>query len=82
MPYNMLGMKVRDIMTRREKLIVAPTSVTLEEAKALLHKNRLEKLPLVDENGNLTGLITAKDILYKMQRPYASLDSQGRLMVC
>jgi len=68
-------------MTTREKLIVAPTSVSLEEAKALLHKNRLEKLPLIDEAGNLAGLITARDILYKMQRPYASLDSQGRLQV-
>eukprot|EP01114_Cavostelium_apophysatum_P014040 TRINITY_DN3535_c0_g1_i1.p1 TRINITY_DN3535_c0_g1~~TRINITY_DN3535_c0_g1_i1.p1 ORF type:complete len:490 (-),score=149.18 TRINITY_DN3535_c0_g1_i1:56-1525(-) len=74
-------LRVRDVMTKREKLVVAPTDVTLEDAKKLLQSSRLEKLPLVDQNGNLAGLITAKDILYKIQRPYASLDSLGRLLV-
>jgi len=55
--------------------------VTLDDAKRLLQTNRLEKLPLVDKDDNLAGLITAKDILYKIQRPYASLDSLGRLLV-
>jgi hypothetical protein len=68
-------------MTPREKLVVAPANITLEEAKQILHKHRLEKLPLIDEQGNLKGLITAKDILYKLHRPYASLDSKGSLLV-
>jgi len=68
-------------MTPRSKLVTASSDVTLEDAKQLLHNNRLEKLPLIDANDNLTGLITAKDILYKIQRPYASLDSLGRLLV-
>jgi len=72
---------VKEIMTPREKLVVAPVSVTVEEAKQLLKKNRLEKLPLVDENNTLLGLITARDIEYKMKRPYASLDKKGRLLV-
>jgi IMP dehydrogenase len=47
-----------------------------------LYYDRLEKLPLVDDQDNLVGLITAKDITYKMQRPYATLDAKGSLRVC
>jgi len=72
---------VKTVMTPREKLVVARPEVSVEEAKQLLQVNRLEKLPLVDENGNLKGLITSKDLLYKIQRPYASLDKLGRLLV-
>ena len=72
---------VGQVMTPREKLVVAPTNVALEDAKDLLKKNRLEKLPLVDDQDHLTGLITAKDIMYKLQRPYATLDSKGQLRV-
>jgi len=75
------GIKVKEVMTPREKLVVSPSNISLEEAKHVLQKNRLEKLPLVDDKDHLRGLITAKDIQYKLQRPYASLDSKGSLLV-
>ncbi len=54
---------------------------SLEEAKAILHKHRIEKLPLVDDEGNLKGLITYKDILKKLDFPHAATDGRGRLLV-
>ncbi len=53
--------KVEEVMTK-EKLITAPVGITLEEAQEILHKYRIEKLPIVDDNFNLKGLITIKDI--------------------
>eukprot|EP01119_Soliformovum_irregulare_P003627 TRINITY_DN1440_c0_g1_i1.p1 TRINITY_DN1440_c0_g1~~TRINITY_DN1440_c0_g1_i1.p1 ORF type:complete len:529 (-),score=186.16 TRINITY_DN1440_c0_g1_i1:88-1554(-) len=73
--------KVGEVMTKREKLVVAKPDVSVEDAKTLLQSARLEKLPLVNDDNTLAGLITAKDILYKIQRPYATLDSLGRLRV-
>lgn len=74
-------LKVSEVMTKREKMTVAPLNITLENAKQLLQTSRLEKLPLVTDGDKLGGLITSKDILHKIQRPWASLDSQGRLLV-
>lgn len=71
---------VREYMTS-EGLITAPVGTSLEEAKAILHKHRIEKLPLVDENFRLRGLITYKDILKKQDFPAAASDERGRLLV-
>ncbi len=65
----------------RENLITAPVGTTLEEAATILHRHRVEKLPVVDDNGHLTGLITVKDIQKKIQFPNATKDSKGRLRV-
>ncbi len=64
-----------------EGLVTVPTGTSLETSKALLQKHRIEKLLVVDENGNLTGLITVKDIQKKEQFPIACKDSMGRLRV-
>jgi len=71
---------VREFMTA-EGLITAPLGTSLEEAKAILHRHRIEKLPLVDQDFNLRGLITYKDILKKQDFPLAATDSRGRLLV-
>lgn len=71
---------VTDFMTS-DGLVTAPVGTTLEGAKAILHKHRIEKLPLVDEAGVLVGLITVKDIDKRIEKPNASLDSVGRLRV-
>ena len=71
---------VRSVMTS-EDLITAPAGTTLEEAQSILHRHRVEKLPVVDERGYLTGLITVKDIQKKIQFPNATKDAQGRLRV-
>jgi len=62
-------------------LITAPVGTSLDEAKAILHRHRIEKLPLVDETFHLRGLITYKDILKKRDFPHQATDSQGRLLV-
>eukprot|EP00727_Mastigamoeba_balamuthi_P014249 m51a1_g9447 inosine-5 -monophosphate dehydrogenase, putative (482) ;mRNA; r:484835-486651 len=72
---------VSEVMTPRSKLVVAGPNVTLEEARKLFQEHKVEKLPLVDEQNHLCGLITAKDILNHLQRPHASVDSRGRLLV-
>jgi len=69
------------IMTPRNKLIVGKPGISFEEATELLDKNRIEKLPLVDSENNIKGLITSKDILNRINRPHASLDQHGRLLV-
>ncbi len=71
---------VREFMTA-EHLITAPEGTTLEEAREILHRYRIEKLPLVDERGRLRGLITYKDILKQETYPNAAKDDQGRLLV-
>jgi len=63
-----------------ENLITAPVGTTVEEAKSVLQKHKIEKLPLVDENGVLKGLITIKDIEKARKFPYAAKDEQGRLL--
>jgi IMP dehydrogenase len=74
------GLKVEDRMTH-ENLITVPVGTTLEEAERILHKHRIEKLPVVDENYVLKGLITVKDIQKKIEYPRAAKDSHGRLRV-
>jgi IMP dehydrogenase len=71
---------VRDFMTS-QGLITAKTGTTLEQAKELLRRYRIEKLPLVDDVGRLTGLITVKDLSKHRDHPNASLDAKGRLRV-
>ena len=71
--------KIRESMTS-EGLITARQGITLEEAKKILAASRKEKLPLVDDQGNLTGLITIKDIEKQIKYPLAAKDSQGRLL--
>ena len=71
---------IGDVMTR-DNLVTAPTGTTLDQASAILHKHKVEKLPVVDEHGYLTGLITVKDIQKKIQFPNATKDARGRLRV-
>ncbi|WP_456426495.1 IMP dehydrogenase [Desulfurobacterium sp.] len=72
--------KISEVMTK-EDLKTVPVGTTLEQAKEILHKYKIEKLPVVDENGYLKGLITIKDIEKKEKYPLASKDELGRLMV-
>ncbi|MBA2278284.1 MAG: IMP dehydrogenase [Chloroflexia bacterium] len=62
-------------------LVTAPVGTTLEEAARILHRHKVEKLPVVDDDGYLTGLITVKDIQKKIQYPNATKDARGRLRV-
>src|SRR5580704_5632006 len=71
---------VREVMTK-EKLITVPVGTTLEEAGKILHQHRVEKLLVVNDNYELKGLITVKDIQKKLKYPKASKDEQGRLRV-
>jgi IMP dehydrogenase len=71
---------VSDLMTS-ENLVTVPVGTTLEEARVVLHANKVEKLPVVDEAGHLMGLITVKDIAKRVQYPNATKDEQGRLRV-
>jgi IMP dehydrogenase len=71
---------ISEVMTR-ENLITVPVGTTLEEAEKILHKYRVEKLPVVDAHNNLRGLITVKDIRKKRQYPLATKDDHGRLRV-
>jgi IMP dehydrogenase len=64
-----------------ENLITVPVGTTLDEAKEILHRHKVEKLPVVDERGYLKGLITVKDIQKRIQYPNATKDEQGRLRV-
>ncbi len=73
-----LNKKVKDTMTS-EKLITAPEGTTLEQARRIIKKYKIEKLPIVDRNGRLKGLITIKDIIKKMEHPNAIFDRTGRL---
>jgi len=71
---------IKNVMTK-ENLVTAPFGTTVEEAKAILQRNKIEKLPLVDEDFNLTGLITIKDIEKTIKYPNSTKDSGGRLRV-
>jgi IMP dehydrogenase len=70
-----------DNVMRRPPLVTAPLGTTLEQAKDILWQNRIEKLPIVDEDGTLRGLITVKDIKKRIDHPHATQDDQGRLRV-
>jgi IMP dehydrogenase len=71
--------KVSEVMTR--EVITAKAGTTIEQAKEILHKQRIEKLPVIDEKKRIVGLITSKDILKIDEYPYASKDRKGRLLV-
>lgn len=75
-----LNKPVKDIMTK-ENLVTATAEVGLNEAEAILQEYKIEKLPIVDKEGKLTGLITYKDILKNIDRPNACKDEYGRLRV-
>jgi len=72
--------RVSELMTARN-LVTAPVGTTLEEAEEILHRNKIEKLPVVDADGILRGLITVKDIAKRIEYPQATKDSRGRLCV-
>ena len=76
---DLAGTKVRDVMTS-ENLITAKVGVTLDEAKAILAKSRKEKLPIVDKDFHLKGLITIKDIEKQIKYPLSAKDDLGRLL--
>ena len=71
---------VSALMTGHD-LVTAPIGTTLEEARAILHRHKIEKLPVVDADGRLKGLITVKDIRKQIEFPHATKDEQGRLRV-
>jgi len=71
---------IEDIMTK-ENLITAPEGITLEQAEILLQDYKIEKLPIINKKGKLTGLVTYKDILKKKNKPFACQDKFGRLRV-
>ena len=73
--------KVTELMTPREKLIMARPSVTLDEARAIFKKYKIEKLPLVKNGGTLLGLITARTVVNEERFPQATQDEKGRLCV-
>ena len=73
--------KILEMMTRVKDMVTAPPETSLQEAEKILHKRKVEKLPLIDSHGKLRGLITSKDILSLEQHPNASKDAKGRLMV-
>ncbi|WP_028595403.1 IMP dehydrogenase [Paenibacillus assamensis] len=71
---------IKDVMTK-ENLVTAPVGTTLDQAQVMLQEHKIEKLPLVDEDNTLKGLITIKDIEKAIQYPNAAKDAQGRLLV-
>ncbi|MBQ6552894.1 MAG: IMP dehydrogenase [Clostridia bacterium] len=73
------NMRIEEVMTK-DNLITAPVGTTLEQAQEILCAHKVEKLPLVDEEGRLKGLITIKDIEKAVQYPNSARDSQGRLL--
>ena len=75
-----MNQKVADVMTR-EELVTAPEGITLDDAKDILHQHRIEKLPVVDKDGNLKGLITIRDIKKTLEFPHACKEKHGRLRV-
>jgi IMP dehydrogenase len=71
---------ISDVMTK-DRLVTAPVGTSLDEAERILHRERIEKLPVVDDAGRLKGLITVKDIFKRRQFPNAAKDEHGRLRV-
>ena len=71
--------KVADLMTK--EVVTAKAGTTIEQAKEILHKHRIEKLPLIDAKGRIAGLITSKDILKMDEYPHAAKDKKGKLLV-
>lgn len=74
------SIQIKEVMTK-ENLVTAPVGTTLQQAEVILQQHKIEKLPLVDEDNTLKGLITIKDIEKAIQYPRAAKDAQGRLLV-
>jgi IMP dehydrogenase len=74
------SMKVKQLMTT-ENLVTVPVGTTLAQAEKILQKHKIEKLPVVDKNGKIKGLITFKDIQKRKKHPFAAKDKFGRLIV-
>jgi IMP dehydrogenase len=74
------GRTVSELMTGRD-LVTAPVGTTLEQAREILHRHKIEKLPVVDADGRLRGLITVKDLQKRIEFPLATKDERGRLRV-
>ncbi|MCC5804648.1 IMP dehydrogenase [Rossellomorea vietnamensis] len=74
------SIQISDVMTK-ENLVTAPVGTTLEEAEKILQQYKIEKLPLIDQEGTLKGLITIKDIEKVIEFPNSAKDAQGRLLV-
>lgn len=72
--------KIKEVMTPKDKLVTAVSGTTLEEAKAILMQYKVEKLPLIDSDGKLTGLVTIKDIEKSVKYPNTARDNNGRLL--
>ncbi len=75
------SVEISTVMTPKDRLVTVPQGTTLEEAKALLHKHRIEKLPIVSADGKLQGLLTIKDIVKARDFPLQCKDEAGRLRV-
>jgi len=75
------GRPVSDFMTPRARLATRPPTVTIDEAEQVMFEHRVEKLPLVDEQNRIRGLITMRDLKLYKQKPYSSKDGRGRLRV-
>jgi IMP dehydrogenase len=72
---------VSELMTPRARLVTRPVTVTIEEAEQVMFEHRVEKLPLVDEQNRIRGLITMRDLKLYKQKPHSSKDGRGRLRV-
>jgi IMP dehydrogenase len=72
---------VSEVMTPRERLVTAPMGTTIAQAEEILQEHKVEKLPLIDQDDRLTGLITLRDILKRNLHPESSKDEKGRLLV-
>ena len=73
--------RIESLMTPRERMVVAPADEPLDAARLALHEHRIEKLPLVDEQDHVVGLVTAQDIIKLQEHPKATKDSKGHLRV-
>jgi IMP dehydrogenase len=73
--------EVSEVMTKGKDLITARAGTTIEQAKEIIHDQRVEKLPVIDDKKRIVGLITSKDIMKMEQYPHASKDKKGRLLV-
>ncbi|MBI2183412.1 MAG: IMP dehydrogenase [Thaumarchaeota archaeon] len=76
-----LDKKVSELMTPRSKMVTAEEGISIDEAKEMLRTHKIEKLPILDKEGKLKGLITSKDIVKRREYPQATKDSKGRLRV-
>ena len=76
-----MSVPVSEVMTPRERLVTVKEGASLEEAKALMHAHRLERVLVVDDDFNLAGLMTVKDITKATDHPFAAKDASGKLLV-